>query len=77
MVSPSLDQTREALIKILDDLSPNDQFNLVSFSSEATQWRPLLVPASAENVKQARSYAASIEAQGGECLCGPRVPLGH
>lgn len=60
-----IQQTREALIKILDDLSPNDQFNLVSFSSEATQWRPLLVPASAENVKQARSYAASIEAQGG------------
>ncbi|KAI5174330.1 Inter-Alpha-Trypsin Inhibitor Heavy Chain H4 [Manis pentadactyla] len=60
-----IQQTREALIKILDDLSPNDQFNLVSFSWEATQWRPLLVPASAENVKQARSYAASIEAQGG------------
>ncbi|XP_027439215.1 inter-alpha-trypsin inhibitor heavy chain H4 isoform X6 [Zalophus californianus] len=60
-----IQQTREALIKILDDLSPNDQFNLVSFSGEAAQWKPLLVPASAENVNQARSYAASIQTQGG------------
>ncbi|XP_030895669.1 inter-alpha-trypsin inhibitor heavy chain H4 isoform X9 [Leptonychotes weddellii] len=60
-----IEQTQEALIKILDDLSPNDQFNLVSFSGEAAQWKPLLVPASAENVNQARSYADSIQTQGG------------
>ncbi|XP_021550919.1 inter-alpha-trypsin inhibitor heavy chain H4 [Neomonachus schauinslandi] len=60
-----IEQTQEALIKILDDLSPNDQFNLISFSGEAAQWKPLLVPASAENVNQARSYAASIQTQGG------------
>ncbi|XP_034854483.1 inter-alpha-trypsin inhibitor heavy chain H4 isoform X1 [Mirounga leonina] len=60
-----IEQTQEALIKILDDLSPHDQFNLVSFSGEAAQWKPLLVPASAENVNQARSYAASIQTQGG------------
>ncbi|KAK2503038.1 hypothetical protein MC885_016061, partial [Smutsia gigantea] len=65
MTGRKIQQTREALIKILDDLSPYDKFNLVSFSGEATQWKPLLVPASVENVKQARSYAASIKAQGG------------
>ncbi|XP_063458513.1 inter-alpha-trypsin inhibitor heavy chain H4 isoform X7 [Pan paniscus] len=58
-------QTREALIKILDDLSPRDQFNLIVFSTEATQWRPSLVPASAENVNKARSFAAGIQALGG------------
>ncbi|ELK07820.1 Inter-alpha-trypsin inhibitor heavy chain H4 [Pteropus alecto] len=58
-------KTREALIKILDDLSPKDQFNLVPFSEEATQWKPSMVPASAENVKEARTYAAGIQAQGG------------
>ncbi|XP_012908263.2 inter-alpha-trypsin inhibitor heavy chain H4 isoform X1 [Mustela putorius furo] len=65
MRGKKIHQTREALIKILDDLSPNDQFNLVSFSGDVTQWRPSLVPASAENVNQARSYATGIQAQGG------------
>ncbi|XP_039723387.1 inter-alpha-trypsin inhibitor heavy chain H4 isoform X1 [Pteropus medius] len=65
MRGKKIQQTREALIKILDDLSPKDQFNLVPFSEEATQWKPSLVPASAENVKEARTYAAGIQAQGG------------
>ncbi|XP_062971421.1 inter-alpha-trypsin inhibitor heavy chain H4 isoform X2 [Cynocephalus volans] len=65
MSGRKIEQTREALIKILDDLSPKDQFNLIVFSMEATQWKPSLVPASAENVNEARSYAASIKAQGG------------
>ncbi|XP_033065985.1 inter-alpha-trypsin inhibitor heavy chain H4 isoform X4 [Trachypithecus francoisi] len=65
MSGRKIQQTREALIKILDDLSPRDQFNLIVFSTEATQWRPSLVPASAENVNKARSFAASIQALGG------------
>lgn len=67
----ALTQTREALIKILDDLSPHDQFDLISFSAEATTWKPLLVPASTENVNEAKNYATGIQAQGGECLCSP------
>ncbi|XP_039099528.1 inter-alpha-trypsin inhibitor heavy chain H4 [Hyaena hyaena] len=65
MFGRKIQQTREALIKILDDLNPRDQFNLISFSGEATQWKPSLVAASAENVNQARSYVAGIQAQGG------------
>ncbi|KAF6312957.1 inter-alpha-trypsin inhibitor heavy chain 4 [Rhinolophus ferrumequinum] len=65
MQGRKIQQTREALIKILDDLSPKDQFNLVSFSREATQWMPSLMPASAENVEKARSYASDIQARGG------------
>uniref|UniRef100_A0A8C9JMQ6 Inter-alpha-trypsin inhibitor heavy chain 4 n=1 Tax=Panthera tigris altaica TaxID=74533 RepID=A0A8C9JMQ6_PANTA len=65
MLGRKIQQTREALIKILDDLSPRDQFNLISFSGDATQWKPLLVPASAEDVNQARRYVAGIQAQGG------------
>ncbi|XP_064223270.1 inter-alpha-trypsin inhibitor heavy chain H4 [Aotus nancymaae] len=65
MSGRKIQQTREALIKILDDLSPRDQFNLITFSSEATQWNPSLVPASAENVNKARSFAAGIHALGG------------
>ncbi|PNI80207.1 ITIH4 isoform 7, partial [Pan troglodytes] len=65
MSGRKIQQTREALIKILDDLSPRDQFNLIVFSTEASQWRPSLVPASAENVNKARSFAAGIQALGG------------
>ncbi|XP_032146075.1 inter-alpha-trypsin inhibitor heavy chain H4 isoform X10 [Sapajus apella] len=65
MSGRKIQQTQEALIKILDDLSPRDQFNLITFSSEATQWSPSLVPASAENVNKARSFAAGIHALGG------------
>ncbi|KAM5314869.1 inter-alpha-trypsin inhibitor heavy chain H4 isoform 1-T1 [Glossophaga mutica] len=65
MMGRKIQQTREALIKILDDLSPKDQFNLISFNGKATQWKPSLVQASANNVQAARDYAAGIQAQGG------------
>ncbi|KAB0364576.1 hypothetical protein FD754_008732 [Muntiacus muntjak] len=65
MMGRKIKQTREALIKILSDLSPHDQFNLISFNVEATKWKPLLVPASTENVNEAKSYATGIQAQGG------------
>ncbi|ELV10371.1 Inter-alpha-trypsin inhibitor heavy chain H4 [Tupaia chinensis] len=65
MSGRKIQQTREALIKILDDLKPKDQFNLITFSREVTQWEPLLVPASAQNVEKAKSYAKDIRAIGG------------
>uniref|UniRef100_A0A8D2HSL6 Inter-alpha-trypsin inhibitor heavy chain 4 n=1 Tax=Urocitellus parryii TaxID=9999 RepID=A0A8D2HSL6_UROPR len=65
MSGRKIQQTREALIKILSDLGPKDQFNLITFSSEATQWKPHLVPASTENVDEAKRYAAGIHALGG------------
>ncbi|XP_023571448.1 inter-alpha-trypsin inhibitor heavy chain H4 isoform X2 [Octodon degus] len=65
MVGRKIQQTKEALIKILSDLSPRDQFNIIVFNSEATQWKESLVPASEENVSMAKSYAATIIAAGG------------
>ncbi|XP_054585689.1 inter-alpha-trypsin inhibitor heavy chain H4-like [Eptesicus fuscus] len=65
MMGKKIRQTREALIKILEDLRPEDHFNLISFSSEATQWKPSLVPASTQNVEEATKYAESIKAHGG------------
>uniref|UniRef100_A0A8C9Q6L5 Inter-alpha-trypsin inhibitor heavy chain 4 n=1 Tax=Spermophilus dauricus TaxID=99837 RepID=A0A8C9Q6L5_SPEDA len=65
MSGRKIQQTREALIKILSDLGPKDQFNLITFSSEVTQWKPQLVPVSTENVDEAKRYAAGIYALGG------------
>nr|XP_015855581.1 inter-alpha-trypsin inhibitor heavy chain H4 isoform X3 [Peromyscus maniculatus bairdii] len=65
MSGKKIQQTREALIKILNDLSPKDQFNLIVFNEEITQWMPSLLEASKENLKEATSYASKINAQGG------------
>uniref|UniRef100_A0A2K6GY02 Inter-alpha-trypsin inhibitor heavy chain 4 n=1 Tax=Propithecus coquereli TaxID=379532 RepID=A0A2K6GY02_PROCO len=65
MSGRKIQQTRESLIKILDDLGSKDQFNLIVFSGKAAQWKPSLVPASVENVNEARSFAANIQAFGG------------
>ncbi|CAH7239774.1 Itih4 [Phodopus roborovskii] len=65
MSGKKIQQTREALIKILNDLSPKDQFNLIVFNWEATQWASYLVEASEENLKRATEYASKIRAQGG------------
>ncbi|CAK6435502.1 unnamed protein product [Pipistrellus nathusii] len=65
MMGRKIRQTREALIKILEDLRPEDHFNLITFSREATQWKPSLVPASTQNVEEAKKYAKTLKAQGG------------
>uniref|UniRef100_G1TY29 Inter-alpha-trypsin inhibitor heavy chain 4 n=2 Tax=Oryctolagus cuniculus TaxID=9986 RepID=G1TY29_RABIT len=65
MLGRKIQQTREALLKILDDLNPRDRFNLILFSSSATPWKTSLVQASLETVSEARSYAGAIQAAGG------------
>ncbi|KAL1780797.1 inter-alpha-trypsin inhibitor heavy chain H4 [Sigmodon hispidus] len=65
MTGRKIEQTREALIKILNDLSPKDQFNLIVFSHEVTQWAPSLLEASKENLEEATKYASKIRARGG------------
>ncbi|XP_052588302.1 inter-alpha-trypsin inhibitor heavy chain H4 [Peromyscus californicus insignis] len=65
MSGKKIQQTREALIKILNDLSPKDKFNLIVFNEEITQWMPSLLEASKENLKEATIYASKIDALGG------------
>lgn len=69
MAGKKIQQTREALVKILKDLSPQDQFNLIVFSGESNQWEQSLVQATEENLNRAVKYASRIQAQGGEYLC--------
>ncbi|XP_036055165.1 inter-alpha-trypsin inhibitor heavy chain H4 [Onychomys torridus] len=65
MSGKKIQQTREALIKILNDLSPKDQFNFIVFDAKITQWKPSLLEASKENLEEATSYVSKIGAQGG------------
>ncbi|XP_038628352.1 inter-alpha-trypsin inhibitor heavy chain H4 isoform X2 [Tachyglossus aculeatus] len=58
-------QTRDALLKILGDLNPEDQFNLVVFNSRISQWQPSLLKATQENVGSAKKFVLDIRASGG------------
>jgi len=64
MTGNKIRQTKEALGKILDDLNPEDHFNLVVFSSSISQWHPTLLQAKKENVESAKQYVHTIHAQG-------------
>ncbi|XP_020827214.2 LOW QUALITY PROTEIN: inter-alpha-trypsin inhibitor heavy chain H4-like [Phascolarctos cinereus] len=64
MSGRKIKQTQEALVKILSDLKPGDQFNLVTFSGQVTQWKPALLQALTEHVEEAKKFAHSIHAHG-------------
>jgi Ca-activated chloride channel family protein len=65
MAGEKMDQARTALRFCLSNLNPEDRFNVIPFSHEATQFRDTLVPADAENVKAAREFAGGLQAIGG------------
>ncbi|KAM3848238.1 inter-alpha-trypsin inhibitor heavy chain H4-like [Vipera latastei] len=64
MTGNKIQQTKEALGKILEDLDSKDYFNLIVFSWNSSYWKPTLLQASEENVKSAKQYVQTIEADG-------------
>lgn len=65
MAGEKMDQARKALRFCLANLNKEDRFNIIPFSHEALRFRDGLVPASAENVQQAREFAEGLKATGG------------
>uniref|UniRef100_F6TPD8 Inter-alpha-trypsin inhibitor heavy chain 4 n=1 Tax=Monodelphis domestica TaxID=13616 RepID=F6TPD8_MONDO len=64
MAGRKMRQTREAMVQILGDLRPEDQFNLVIFDGHVFQWMPALLQASSQNVEQAKKFTSLISAMG-------------
>uniref|UniRef100_A0A8D2LTZ8 Inter-alpha-trypsin inhibitor heavy chain H4 n=1 Tax=Varanus komodoensis TaxID=61221 RepID=A0A8D2LTZ8_VARKO len=64
MFGKKIKQTKEALQKILEDLNPEDHFNLVVFSGQVEKWQPSLLQATEQNVKLAKQYVQTIHEQG-------------
>ncbi|XP_042308686.1 inter-alpha-trypsin inhibitor heavy chain H4-like isoform X2 [Sceloporus undulatus] len=64
MGGKKIQQTREALQKILDDLTPEDHFNLVVFSGSISVWSLSMLKATEENVELAKQYVKTILANG-------------
>ncbi|KAJ7424771.1 Inter-alpha-trypsin inhibitor heavy chain H3 [Willisornis vidua] len=66
MTGRKIEQTRDALLKILQDLRPEDHFSFITFSNKVAEWKSSLLPATEENVASAAAFVQTLSASGGE-----------
>ncbi|NXJ00913.1 ITIH3 inhibitor, partial [Psophia crepitans] len=64
MAGREIAQTREALLKILDDIKEDDFFNFILFGSEVETWKETLIKATPENLDEARKFVRGIDTAG-------------
>ncbi|XP_038068542.1 uncharacterized protein LOC119737937 [Patiria miniata] len=61
MFGRKLNQTKEALLTILDQMRANDRFNIITFSDEVYYWRDdQMVTASSWNINLAKDHVRSL-----------------
>lgn len=65
MSGRKIEQAKEALRFILENLHPDDQFAVISFSDHSSALQTQLAPVSATSIAQATAWASEIDAQGG------------
>merc|ERR1712172_318044 len=67
-------QLKDAMFTVLDDMKPEDFFNIITFSTSVNNWSPsgiteegnqIAIPATKENKKKAISHVLDLEAEGG------------
>lgn len=59
-------QTKDALFTILQDLRPEDHFNIIGFSSRIKVWQQdQLVPVTPNNIRDAKIYIHNMTPTGG------------
>jgi len=61
-------QAKKAVERALKHLEPNDTFQLIRFSVDASQFGPEPLPATEENVRRALAYLRGLEGQGGTMM---------
>ncbi|XP_046308847.1 inter-alpha-trypsin inhibitor heavy chain H3 [Marmota monax] len=64
MAGRKIQQTRDALLKILDDVKETDYLNFILFSGGVTTWKDQLVQATPENLQEARTFVKNIRDDG-------------
>ncbi|XP_066489321.1 inter-alpha-trypsin inhibitor heavy chain H5 isoform X2 [Tiliqua scincoides] len=65
MRGTKLSQTRDALFTILQDLRPEDHFNIIGFSSRIKVWQQdQLVPVTPNNIRDAKIYIYNLSPTG-------------
>merc|ERR1712168_112473 len=74
MYGERLQQLKDAMFTVLDDMKPEDFFNIITFSTSVNNWSPSgitnkgdqpAIPATKENKKKAISHVLDLEANGG------------
>ncbi|NXU10983.1 ITIH4 inhibitor, partial [Pardalotus punctatus] len=70
MTGRKIQQTRDALLKILQDLRPEDHFSFITFSNKVVEWKSSLLPATEENVASAAAFVQTLTARGGTDING-------
>uniref|UniRef100_A0A8C6DNH2 Inter-alpha-trypsin inhibitor heavy chain H3 n=1 Tax=Moschus moschiferus TaxID=68415 RepID=A0A8C6DNH2_MOSMO len=64
MFGRKMEQTKDALLKILEDVKKDDYLNFILFSGDVTTWKDSLVQATPENIQEARKFVMDIHDQG-------------
>nr|XP_028603104.1 inter-alpha-trypsin inhibitor heavy chain H5 isoform X1 [Podarcis muralis] len=71
MVGTKLRQTKDALFTILQDLRPEDHFNIIGFSNRIKVWQQdQLVPVTLNNIRDAKVYIHNMSPTGGTNING-------
>merc|ERR1719495_2073477 len=75
MYGEKLQQLKDAMFTVFDDMKPEDFFNIITFSTSVSNWTPswitiegtptAAIPATPENKKRAISHVLDLEASGG------------
>jgi Ca-activated chloride channel family protein len=77
MSGEPLAASKRSMERCLRRLSPDDTFQIIRFSADASAMGPAPVPATPENVRRGLRYLASLDSEGGtEMLTGIRAALG-
>ncbi|XP_063071691.1 inter-alpha-trypsin inhibitor heavy chain H3-like isoform X2 [Engraulis encrasicolus] len=59
-----MEQTRDALLRILEDLAEDDFFGLILFDNKVTPWKNELLQANPSNLDQAKAFVREITDRG-------------
>ena len=70
MEGKKLQQLKEAMKSILDELRSQDFFSILQFSDEIFEWRSSMAAASKENVAEAKVHIEALQAFGGTNMHG-------
>ncbi|XP_059712268.1 inter-alpha-trypsin inhibitor heavy chain H4 [Haemorhous mexicanus] len=70
MTGRKIEQTRDALLKILQDLRQEDHFSFITFNHKVLEWKGSLLPATEENMASAAALVQTLTARGGTDISG-------
>lgn len=65
MSGDKIRQAKEALVFCLNNLNPQDEFNLIDFNDRIRSFRSSLAPATAQNIKEGIDFIGLCSADGG------------